>query len=62
MAGTGHGVPPMSGPGMPWYIIMIFFIVAIIWGINEGIKLKKKEEQKMKNNIKRLKGESVLED
>jgi len=62
MAGTGHGVPPMSGPGMPWYIIMIFFIGAIIWGVNEGIKLRKKEEELMRGEIKKLKGEPLLDD
>tara|TARA_B100000809_G_C15134808_1_gene530100 strand:+ start:3870 stop:4058 length:189 start_codon:yes stop_codon:yes gene_type:complete len=62
MAGTGHGVPPMSGPGMPWYIIMIFFIVAIIWGVNEGIKLRKRDEKLMENEIKKLKGEPLLGD
>ena len=57
MGGTGHGVPPMSGPGMPWYIIMIFFIGAIIWGVNEGIKLKKKEENDLEKAIKELENE-----
>lgn len=53
-----HSAPDVSGPGMPWSVIMVFFIGAIVWGINEGKQLKKIADEKMKKALKKLREES----
>ena len=41
----------MLGEGMPWHIIMIFFVIGIFAGINGGKKGKKRSEDKAQENV-----------
>ena len=40
----------MLGEGMPWNIIMVFFVIGIFAGINSGKKDKKKSEAREQEN------------
>ena len=41
----------MLGEGMPWNIIMVFFIIGIFAGVKSGKKDKKLSDEKDQENI-----------
>jgi hypothetical protein len=41
----------MLGEGMPWHIILVFFVIGIFAGINGGKKDKKKKEETTQQTI-----------
>ncbi len=41
----------MLGEGMPWHIIMVFFVIGVFAGINGGKKDKKRSEEKDQQKI-----------